>query len=460
MLLKLQNTLSSKKERFEPISKGKVLMYNCGPTVYNFATIGNLRSYVFADLLKRVFEYGWLQVTQVINITDVGHLSSDSDDGEDKMTSALKRESMPITVQAMKEIGEKYTNAFKEDLKKLNIDITTIKFPRASDHIVEQIDLIKKIEKKGLCYKTSDGVYFSSTNFPNYGRLKKGSSADNEARIAHSKEKKSPTDFALWKFNAIGWESPWGGGFPGWHIECSAMSMKYLGDFFDVHTGGIDHIPIHHNNEIAQSEAATGKTLAKYWLHHAHLVVDDKKMSKSLGNVYYLSNIIDRGYSPLSYRYFLLQAHYSTQVNFTWQALEAAHISFANLLRSFHELGKEEGKINERYQKLFSEAISDDLNTSLALSIAHEVLKDSSLSPEDKKATIADFDRVFGLDIANQSKIFEENIPDAVLMLVKKRESARDNQNWKEADELRQEINSLGYEIEDSDQGPKIYPKI
>jgi cysteinyl-tRNA synthetase len=451
----LTNTLLGKKEVFVPLEKGKVRMYNCGPTVYNYAHIGNLRSYVFADILRRTFEYNGYEVKQVINITDVGHLVSDADSGEDKMTKALKREGKPMTLEAMKEVADFYTEAFKEDLKKLNIDISKITFPKATEHIKEQIELIGKLEKKGFIYTTSDAIYFDTSKFPNYGKLgniKMGE--DGESRIGLNSEKKHPQDFALWKFDSkLGWPSPWGQGFPGWHIECSAMSMKYLGESFDVHTGGIDHIPVHHNNEIAQSESATSKPYAKYWLHHEHVIIDGGKMAKSGEGFLSLKVLIDKNIPPLAYRYWLLGASYRTKMDFSFEAVEGAQNAYKKLVEHIENLGEKIGKVNSSYTKEFQTALNEDLNTPIALSLIWKLLSDGTLSNEDKRATLLDFDRVLGLGLA---EIKKEKIPTEIEKLVADRETARKNKDFKKSDELRDQIKNLGYEVKDTEKGPEI----
>ena len=342
-MIYLKNTLSGEKEEFVPIVPGLVTMYNCGPTVYNKVHIGNLRAYVFADTLRRVFEYNDYDVKQVINITDVGHLTDDedlSDRGEDKIEKSARAQG-----KSAQEIARAITKAFFNDLKSLNVEMDDITFPRATEYIKEQIAFIKTLEQKGYTYRTSDGIYFDTSLFKDYGKLGnidiKG--LQEGARIGKNSERKNITDFALWKFSKKDekrqqeWDSPWGVGFPGWHIECSAMSRALLGAHFDVHTGGIDHIPIHHNNEIAQSVCATNKKFVNYWLHSAHLMLNGEKISKSLGNVLFLEDLHAKGFTSSMYRYWLLTAHYSTQVNFTWEALDAARTAFTNLSHSLHK---------------------------------------------------------------------------------------------------------------------------
>ena len=451
-MLKIYNTLKKEEQVFTPIEPGKVRMYSCGPTVYNYAHIGNLRSYVFADILKRTLQYENLEVKHVINITDVGHLASDSDDGEDKMTKALKREGLPMTIEAMKSVALKYEAAFIEDLQKLNIKLPD-QFPRATDHIAEDIEIIKLLEEKGFVYKTSDGLYFDTSKDTNYGTLG-GLSDENVARVETNSEKKSPRDFALWKFNdELGWDTPWGKGFPGWHIECSGMSMKYLGEHFDIHTGGIDHIPIHHNNEIAQSENATGKQYVNYWLHNAFLNVDNQKISKSLGNDIYLRTLEEKGFSAIDYRYLLLQANYRYPINFTWESLEASQTALKKLKNVFLELGTDEGVINHAYTKRFMEEMDKNLNTPQALAILWQLVKDEDMLLADKKATLLDFDKVLGLGMSSWTR---DEIPDEVLTLARERNSARLAKDFSKSDTLRDQIAKLGYEILDKGEDFEI----
>ncbi len=431
-------------------------MYTCGPTVYDYVHIGNLRSYVFADVLRRALAYNGYQVKQVINITDIGHLVSDADTGEDKMTKGLLRAGKELTLGNMRELAEFYTEKFKEDAQKLNIEIQS-HLPFASDYIEEDIDIIKKLEEKGYAYKTSDGIYFDISKMPDYGALWGGKRIWNEegARIAENTEKRNPQDFALWKLNSkMGFESPWGTGFPGWHIECSAMSMKFLGEQFDIHTGGIDHIPVHHTNEIAQSESATGKKpFVKYWLHHEHVDIGGAKMAKSDDNFFKLGTIIEKGINPLAYRFWLLMANYHTKMNFHFEALEAAQVALKRLYSLYLELGDETGNVNSEYQAKFQEYINDDLNTPRALSLLWDVIKDENMSPADKKATILDFDKVLGLGFA---ELKEEEIPEEIQKLVAEREVARKNKDFRLSDELRKKINSLGWEVKDLPEGQKV----
>ncbi|KKW06550.1 MAG: Cysteine-tRNA ligase [Candidatus Kaiserbacteria bacterium GW2011_GWC2_49_12] len=459
------NTLTQAKEEFTLPSWGSVVrMYNCGPTVYGLQHIGNLSMFVFTDVLRRTLEYNGFTVKQVINFTDVGHLASDADEGEDKMTNGLKREGLALTLSNMRSLGERYGADFLENLKKLNIDTSRIIFPRASDYIPAQIAMIQTLEEKGYAYRTKKGVYFDTPLFPEYGKLGQIDLSGQKAgaRVAADPEKRAPADFNLWKLNKkLGWDSPWGKGFPGWHIECSAMIHETLGKQIDIHTGGIEHIPVHHNNEIAQSEAATGKKpLSRFWLHRAHIRIDDSKIAKSEGNVVYLSEIIERGYHPLALRYLFLQAHYRTPANFTWEALQAAQNALSRLHSSIKSTD-ESGVIALLYKKRFQERINDDLDTPGALAVLWELLKDDILSPADKRVTLADFDRILGLDIVSgtcveASEIHLESLPDNVRKMVQKREKARKNKDWKTADVIRNELEQMGYALEDTPEGPRI----
>jgi cysteinyl-tRNA synthetase len=463
VMLKLFNTLTGKKENFEPLSDREVKMYNCGPTVYNYAHIGNLRAYVFADILRRVLEYNGYKVTQVMNITDVGHLSSDNDEGDDKMVKALKRENKPFTLSAMREIADFYAKTFVDDLKSLNCELPH-KMPHASDHIPEDIEIIKILEEKGFAYKASDGMYFDTEKFPDYGKLGKINLSGQKAgaRVVVNSEKKNPADFTLWKISRhdIGWESPWGKGFPGWHIECSAMSRKYLGQPFDIHTGGIDHIPIHHNNEIAQSESAYDEPLANFWLHNAHLTMAGEKMAKSAGNFLTLGKLADLGIPPLAYRYFLLSAGYGTPISFQESDVKKTAVtSLNNLRRMLSELPLG-GSVNENYKKEFLEAVNDDLNTALGLSVVYKVLDDKNLAAADKLATISDFDKVLGLELLQSRENFlkQKNtpLPKDIGELIERREKARLAKNWGESDKLRDLLREKGFEINDTDGGPEV----
>jgi len=451
MEIYLYNTLSGIKEKFEPIKTGKVGMYNCGPTVYNFVHIGNLRAYIFTDILRKTLEYAGYEVRQVMNITDIGHLAGDADDGEDKMTSALVREGKPLTLKAMRELAEFYTEAFKKDLMALGIAIPHI-LPFASDHIQEDIELIKILEEKGVAYTISDGIYFDTEEYPEYGKLGNISSNESESRIGIDDKKKNPKDFALWKFNSeIGWESPWGQGFPGWHIECSAMSMKYLEETFDIHTGGIDNMFPHHNNEIAQSECSTGKRFVNYWMHNAFLNIQGEKIAKSTGNIYTLEDLREKGFSPIVYRYLLLQAHYRSPTDFSWEAMTHAQNSLERLQNIIRELPKG-GEIHDGYKQQFDNAISDDLDTPKALAVFWNMLRDENVNSKDKLATALLFNNILGI-----LPSFKIEIPEMVQTLAREREEMRKDKDWPGADSLRQKIIALGYEVKDTDTGTKIY---
>lgn len=459
-MIRLTNTLSGIKEKFVPLKDTEVRMYNCGPTVYNFAHIGNLRAYVTADLLRRTLEREKYSVTQVINITDVGHLTGDTDDGLDKIEEGARREN-----KSAAEIAEFYTNSFFKDLKNLNIKTNGTTFPKASEHIKEQIELIQILESKGYTYATSDGIYFDTSKFDSYGKLGNVNiqNLKEGARVLANPEKLNVTDFALWKFSSTEgperqqeWQSPWGVGFPGWHIECSAMSMKYLGDTFDIHTGGIDHIPVHHNNEIAQSECATGKPYARYWLHNEFVTIEGGKMAKSEGNFITLQTVIEKGFSPLAYRYFLLGAHYRTQVNFTWEALQGAANALSNLKEKISLLNPTQRSINIQYTEKFNEAITDDLDTPKALSILWELLKDNSLDDAAKLGTALSFDEVLVLKL---SESVSEQLPHDIQSLITEREEARAKKDWSNADAIRKEIETKGYELFDTTEGSKVVKK-
>lgn len=456
--------MSGRKEKFSPIVEGKVSMYNCGPTVYNYAHIGNLRAYIFADVLRRMFEYNEHEVKQVINVTDIGHLSSDNDDGEDKMTKALKREEKPLTLEAMREVADFYFMEFKKDLADLNIK-SPYKFPFASDHIKEDIELIEKLNKLEYTYAISDGIYFDTSKFPDYGKLGNiKTSTETESRIGENLEKKSQRDFAVWKFNKdLGYDTPFGKGFPGWHIECTAMSVKYLGEEFDIHTGGIDHIPVHHNNEIAQAVCA-GYPYAKFWLHNAHLNITTEngsdKMAKSGENFITLRTLKEKNINPLALRYVFLGARYSSPISFSWDALEGAGTALKRLRENMgvfldsNQADNENKRIN--YKKKFNSYINDDLDTPKALALLWEVNSDKELSVRDKEYLFLDFDRVLGLNL-KKYEFFE--IPEFVMKLFEQRNEARKNRDFAKSDEFRVEIEKQGFEVKDTPEGTVIKPK-
>ena len=465
-MFKLYNTLTRRKQIFKPMSPGYVGLYTCGPTVYNYAHIGNLRTYIFEDILKRVLEYNGYKVRHVMNITDVGHLTSNADIGEDKMVLALRREGKPLNVSSMKEIANFYTRTFKNDIKNLNIIPPDI-WCKATSHIKEMIELIKLIEKNGYAYETSDALYFDTAKLTDYGKLArldiKGLRPG--ARVEINPEKKNPTDFALW-FKAVGkakahvmqWASPWSKGWPGWHIECAAMSTKYLGQPFDIHCGGLDHIPVHHTNEIAQCEAGRGKPMANFWLHGEFLLLEKEKMAKTGEKFITLQTLIEKGLNPLAYRYFSLGAHYRSPLTFSWQGLEAAQNGLNNLYETISSAEEGNESLVKSYEKGFLSAINDDLDTPKALAITWDLIK-SKIPPGEKMATLDMFDKVLGLDIVKTRKKMLQ-VPAKIKKLAALREKARREKNWSRADEIRKKIESQGYVIEDTSKGPQVRKKL
>lgn len=451
------NSLTRSKELFVPKSSDTVLMYNCGPTVYDVQHIGNLSAIVFADTIKRVLLFNAYKVKQVINITDIGHLSGDNADdpniGEDKMLSGLRKNNLPISLDGLKTLAEKYTEIFMADLKSLNIDVVDILFPRASGYIAEQIEMIKKLEKQGHTYAVEDGLYFDVASFKNYGIL--GGVAhepeNSQQRIVNSLKKNSK-DFVLWKKNVdYGWESPWGKGFPGWHIECSAMASALLGEQIDIHTGGIEHIKIHHNNEIAQSECANNKSpFSRFWLHRNHIKIDNRKISKSSGNVLYLSDIVSAGYTPSDLRYLFLQTHYSKPCNFSWTGLKASSAAMKKISLFLNENKNGEGTILEDYQLKFLDAINDDLNTPKSLAVIWELIKDDRYKNREKVKTIQLFVHVLGLklDEVGQSIINTTDIAELIDLMELRKKTRADNK-WKESDKLRDVLIKEGVKIVD-----------
>jgi len=462
-ILFLYNTLTRKKEEFRPIKKGSVGVYTCGPTVYGYPHLGNMRTYIFEDILKRVLNYNNYQVNHVMNITDVGHLTGDRDMGVDK----IERESAKEGKTAW-EIAEYYTKAFKDDLKKLNI-IFPNTFCRATDNIPEQIQMIQTLEKKGFTYKTSDGIYFDTSRVTDYTKLshQKLEELKEGARIEANIEKRNPTDFALWKFSPtdtkrqMEWPSPWGVGFPGWHIECSAMSVKYLGEQFDIHCGAVDFVSLHHTNELAQTEAATSKIpWVNFWMHGAFLnMVGGRKMAKSSGDIVTLkTEFINKNINPLAYRFATLSVHYRKPMEWSEDIAISAQNGYHNLLSKINNFGNEIGKVDSKYRNKFIADINDDLNMPKALATLQEVSK-SNLSNEDKLATILDFDKVLGLNLMPIEKP-EIIVPEAIQKILNDRENARKNKDWKKSDELRDQISALGYEVKDTDKGQEIVLKI
>ncbi len=464
--LKLYNTYTRGKEIFVPIRPDLVTLYTCGLTVYNYAHIGNLRTYIFEDVLKRVLFYNGYKVKHVMNITDIGHLTSDADEGEDKMVLSAKKEKKTVW-----EIAEYYTKAFENDLKKLNIIFPDYHI-KASEHIPQMIKLIQRLEEKGYTYFRNGNVYFDISKFPNYGKLAR---LDMDklragARVAVDKSKKNPLDFVLWftksKFEdqEMKWDSPWGKGYPGWHIECSAISMHYLGEQFDIHCGGIDHIPVHHTNEIAQSEAATGKKWVNYWIHGEFLVFNKEKMSKSKGEFLTLDLLNKKGYSPMVYRYFCLGAHYRQQISFSYEALETAKFSYNRLRNKIMEIksNKEQSKPDEKFVKTikedFLERINDDLSMPEALAVLWKVLRTDKIGNKEKYDLIVEFDKVFGLLLERVEELLSEEAKqkidtELVERLVKERDEAREREDWTKSDKIRERLIRMGIEVRDTSKG-------
>lgn len=452
------NTLTKSKDKFEPINKEEVRMYSCGPTVYKDASIGNMRTYIMNDLIRRVLKYNGYKIKHTMNITDVGHLVSDADEGEDKMLkSAREMQKSPY------EIAKYYTKLFMDDLEKLNVETPEV-VCKATDHIEDMIKYVQKLLENGYAYETSTAIYFDVSKLDEYGILSGIKLEDQKAgaRVDVDTEKRNPYDFALWikaKPNHImKWESPWGLSYPGWHIECSAMGQKYLGEQFDIHTGGIDLIPTHHENEIAQSKGACGKIPAKYWIHGEYLLINGGKMSKSLNNVYLLKDIIQKGYDPLTYRLFTYSSSYRTKLNFTWEGIEASQKALEKLRAGYqkHLEGNEDILDEEisKYEENFHKAINDDLNMPLAMSVVWDVVKNPKKSK--KLAELLDkFDTVLALSL-NKKNETQENIPEEVIKLAEERLKARTEKNWAESDRLRNEILALGYSIKDSKEGYEL----
>lgn len=460
--MKLYNTLSRSKEEFIPIKPGKAGMYSCGPTVYNYAHIGNMRTYVFMDVLRRTLEAYGYKVKSVMNITDVGHLTSDADEGEDKMARAAQEQK-----KTPWEIAQYYTDVFFKDLQALNIKRPNLT-PKATEHIKEMLDFVQALAARGYGYETDDGIYFDISKFPDYGKL---SGNDLEAQLAGARvevnqQKRHPADFALWKKapkeHIMQWESPWGMGYPGWHIECSAMSRKYLGDTFDLHTGGVDHIPVHHENEIAQSEALLGHPAVHYWMHGEFMMVDGGKMSKSLGNTYTISDLISRGYAPLAFRYLCLNAHYRSKLNFTWEAMSGAQVSYIRLLEGAYRhknasRSPQAALLAQDALEQFLEAAGDDLNIPKALGVAWTLIR-SNIKSADIYDALLKMDGILGLNLAQYEpeQQQDEPLPAEIAQLAEERQKARANKDWALSDSLREELRAKGYEAVDSKEGQRI----
>ena len=463
-MLKLYNTLTKKKEVFEPIDKKNniVKIYTCGPTVYNYAHIGNMRAYIFMDTLRKVLKYNGYKLEHVMNITDVGHLTSDADEGEDKMAKSAR-----LQHKSVYEIARMYTKAFLEDIAKLNIERPE-HIAKATDNIKEMEEYVKEILKNGYAYETSKGIYFDTSKLKSYGELS-GVNLLNQkagARVEVDKEKKNPLDFALWikapDEHIMKWDSFFGLCYPGWHIECSAMSKKYLGEKFDIHTGGVDHIPIHHENEIAQAKGATGKNPANIWMHVEFLLIDNGKMSKSLGNVYKIEDLEKRGFEPLAYRYLSYTSHYRNKLNFTWEGIKSAQISLNRLRELTLSHKGKEGKISkdvlDESENKFLDAINDDINMPVAISVVWDLAK-NEVKSNDIYNLILKFDKVLSLDLNKKQedkKIKEENLPEEILEILDKRKKARESKDYALSDMLRDELKHKGYIVKDSKEGQKV----
>ena len=470
MKVYLYNTMSRAVEEFKPISDEYVGLYSCGPTVYNYAHIGNLRTYIFEDTLKRVLRHAGYNVKHVMNITDVGHLTGDGDDGEDKMEKSARESGRSVW-----DIAKFYTDAFFKDYDSLNIIRPDVVCP-ATQHIQQMIDLIKRLEAGGHTYIAGGNVYFSIDTFPEYGKLAKLNLDDlkSGARIDIDSNKRNPKDFVLWFTNskfgeqAMMWDSPWGRGYPGWHIECSAMSMYYLGEQFDIHCGGIDAIPVHHTNEIAQSEAATGKKWVNYWMHGEFLLSDKGKMSKSSGEFLTLSVLTSHGYDPMDYRYFCLGATYRTQLQFSYQGMDAARTARLGLVDRIASLGDEvapAGSISEKtkaYMDQFDGFVCNDLATARGLSVLWTMLKDEGISNAEKRYAVNYMDQVLGLRLneVKAKKDDSQDIPAEVMELVEKRAQAKRNKDWAAADSYRNQIDAMGYLLKDTPNGPSLQKKM
>ena len=459
MDLYFYNTLTKRKDLFKPINPEEIRIYSCGPTVYKDATIGNMRTNLLNDTLRRVLKYNGYELKHVMNITDVGHLVSDGDEGEDKMLKSAREEhKSPL------EIAEHYTKLFFRDLERLNIETPEV-VCKATDHIKEMLEMVQKIMKNGYAYETSTAIYFDVSKLDKYGILSGINLNDQKAgaRVDIDPEKRNPYDFALWikapANHLMKWDSPWGPSYPGWHIECSAMSTKYLGEEFDIHTGGIDLVPTHHENEIAQNKGACGKNPAHYWIHGEYLLINGGKMSKSLGNTYLIDDIIARGYSPLAYRLFNYSCHYRGKLNFTWEGIESANTSLIRLREGYQKHLNGNSDISDEIiadmENRFHQAINDDMNMPLALSVVWEAVKYPEKSPKIAQL-LKKFDTVLGIKI---DEVQETKIPQEILDLVEERKQARSDKNWSESDRLRDLIAEKGYIVKDMKDGTEVLKK-
>lgn len=457
--MKIYNTLTKEKKEFEPIDKENniVRMYSCGLTVYSYAHIGNMRTYIFMDTLRKILKYNGYKIKHVMNITDVGHLTSDADEGEDKMAKSAREQNKSVY-----EIAKMYTEAYQKDFKKLNIEDTEV-LAKATDHIKDMEEYVKEIIKNGYGYEISKGVYFDTSKLENYGRMLSNNKIEDlkdGARIEVDKEKRNPQDFAIWikapKEHIMKWDSFMGLCYPGWHIECSAMSRKYLGEEFDIHTGGVDHIPIHHENEIAQSIGATGKIPARNWMHVEFLQINGGKMSKSLKNVYTISDLEREGIEALAYRYFTYSAHYRTKLNFTWEAIKSAQVALNRLREATRQQKAGENKADkeriEEYKRRFEEAINDDINMPLAIAVVWDVAKEKEKSREYYEL-IKKFDEILSLELDREENTEKVEYPEEVEELLKERKEARENRDYKKSDELRDRIREHGFDVKDTREG-------
>lgn len=456
------NTLTRRKEELKTVHPGEVRMYSCGPTVYSQAHMGNMRAYLFMDTLRRVIRMNGYKLLGVMNITDVGHLTSDADEGEDKMQSAAKK-----TGKSPWEIAEHFTDLFFRDTARLNIEKPEI-VAKATDHIADMLEFVEALVKKGYGYETSDGVYFDISKFPSYGKLSGNTRLDDNiagARVDVNSEKRNPADFALWKKapkeHIMQWDSPWGRSYPGWHIECSTMSRKYLGDVFDIHTGGVDHIPIHHENEIAQSEALLGHPAVNYWMHVEFIQVDGRKMSKSLGNTYTLDQLEERGYSPMDFRYFCLNTHYRKKLNFTFEGMDAAKTAYSRLLALLKACAASDAKTDpaviEVFDKEFADAVSDDLNIPLGMGALWTLLKNPPSRDIYEAAMRAD--KVLGLSLDKCTEEKKEDVPADVRAIADERWTARLAKDWAKSDALRETLASMGWAVKDGKEGYELTKK-
>jgi len=457
MKMKIYNTLKRQVEEFIPNEEGKVKFYTCGPTVYHDQHIGNMRNYIGHDILDKTLRYLGYDVLRVMNITDVGHLTSDADEGEDKMAKSAREQNKSVY-----EIAKMYTEAYQKDFKKLNIEDTEV-LAKATDHIKDMEEYVKEIIKNGYGYETSKGVYFDTSKLENYGRMLSNNKIEDlkdGARIEVDKEKRNPQDFAIWikapKEHIMKWDSFMGLCYPGWHIECSAMSRKYLGEEFDIHTGGVDHIPIHHENEIAQSIGATGKIPARNWMHVEFLQINGGKMSKSLKNVYTISDLEREGIEALAYRYFTYSAHYRTKLNFTWEAIKSAQVALNRLREATRQQKAGENKADkeriEEYKRRFEEAINDDINMPLAIAVVWDVAKEKEKSREYYEL-IKKFDEILSLELDREENTEKVEYPEEVEELLKERKEARENRDYKKSDELRDRIREHGFDVKDTREG-------